>query len=213
MTPALLAGLALAVTPAHAALVPPASVRLDVHNTGSVSVSVDVKSPAARWLRIRPERLALRAGSSGALTVRARADARARPGDHEVLVLLLARPAEAGRIAVRMRLGIRVRVRMPGKLERRVVVRGLRVRREQTGRVLLVSLANNGNITEQLRGQVTVELKRGRRVVSRLRYRGSRELYPGARAVVVLPYVGHARGLVTAIVRVHAAARRYRLRL
>jgi len=213
LTPALLAGLALAVTPAHATLLAPASARIDVRNTGSRSVSVDVKSPAAQWLRIRPERLALRTGGRGVLTVRARADARARPGDHELLVLLLARPTEASRIAVRMRLGIRVRVRVPGRLVRRVVIRGLRVRRERSGRILLVSLVNTGNVTEQLRRQVTVELMRSGRLVSRLRQRGTRELFPGARTVVALRYSGRARGAVTAIVRVRAVVRRYRLRL
>jgi len=213
LTPALLAGIALAVTPAHATLLAPASARIDVRNTGSRSVSVDVKSPAAQWLRIRPERLALRTGSRGVLTVRARADARARPGDHELLVVLVARPTESSRIAVRMRLGIRVRVRVPGRLVRRVLVRGLRVRRERGGRILLVSLANAGNVTEQLRGQVTVKLMRSGRLVSRLRQRGTRELFPGARTVVALRYSGRARGVVTAIVRVRAVVRRYRLRL
>jgi hypothetical protein len=213
LTLALLAGLALAVTPAHATLAAPASRTIEVRNTGRGIVSVDVKVPAPQWLRIQPARLVLRAGSRGVLTVRARADARARPGDHELLVLLLARPTEASRIAVRLRLGIRVRVRVPGRLVRRVVVRGLRARRHRRGRLLLVSLANAGNVTEQLHGHVTVDLMHGRRLVSRLRYRGTREVFPGARAVVALPYVGRARGLVTAIVRVRAAERRYRLRL
>ena len=213
MTLALLAGLALAVTPAHATLVAPASKTVDVRNTGNRSINVDVSGPAAGWLRIQPKRLVLRPGAHAVLTVRARADARARPGDHELLVLLLARPTEASRIAVRMRLGIRVRVRVRGRLVRRVVARGLRVRRDRDGRVLLVSLANTGNVTEQLRGLVAVELRRGGRVLSRLRYRGTRELFPGTRAVVALRYAGGARGPVTAIVRARATVRRYRLRL
>ena len=46
-----------------------------------------------------------------------------------------------------------------------------------------------------------------------------KELYPGARAVVVLPYAGRARGVVTAVVgirlgaRVPPVERRYRLLL
>ncbi|HWJ32848.1 MAG TPA: hypothetical protein VNR59_10950, partial [Gaiellaceae bacterium] len=136
-----------------------------------------------------------------------------RPGDHELLVLLLARPPEASRIAVRMRVGVRIRVRLPGQLVRRVAVRGIRVRRTRAGRVLLVSLWNAGNVTEQLRGQVRVTLMRGRRMLSRLHYRRMREVSPGARAVVVLRYAGRAHGLVTAIVTVRGRERRYRLRL
>jgi hypothetical protein len=210
---ALLATLALAVSPAHTTLVAPASRTIDVRNTGRGNVTVDVRFGAPRWLQIRPQRLALRAGSSGTLTVRARADARARPGDHELLVLLLARPPEASRIAVRMRIGVRVRVRLPGQLVRRVAVRGIRVRRTRAGHVLLVSLWNAGNVTEQLRGQVTVTLMRGRRLLSRLRYRRRREVFPGAQVVILLRYVGRAHGLVTAIVTVRGRERRYRLRL
>jgi hypothetical protein len=210
---ALLAGLALAVSPAHATLTAPGSRTIDVRNTGSGSVIVEVRTAAPQWLQIRPKRLVLHGGAHGALTVRARASARARPGDHELIVRVLARPPKAVRIAVRMQLGVRLRVRVPGRLVRRVVVRGLHVRRTQGGRVLLVALANDGNVTEQLHGRVTVALLRGRRLLSRLRYRGTREVFPDARAVVALPYAGGARGLVTAIVRVRAAERRYRLRL
>jgi hypothetical protein len=210
---ALLAGLALAVSPAHVTLVAPASRAVDVRNTGSLGATIDVKSPAAQWVQIRPKRLVLRAGSHGLLTVRARADARARPGDHELVLLLLARPMQTTRIAVRLRLGLRVRVRLPGKLRRRIALLGLQVRRERHGRTFLISLANAGNVTEQLRGQLKLALVHSGRLVSRLCYRGNRELFPGAQAVVALPYSGRARGLVTAIVKVPTAERRYRLRL
>jgi hypothetical protein len=79
---------------------------------------------------------------------------------------------------------------------------------------LLVSLANRGNVAEQLRGHVTVTLVRGGRLLSRLRPRTNRELPPGARTTLALPYAGGARGLVIAIVTVRPGAqRRYRLRL
>jgi hypothetical protein len=76
-----------------------------------------------------------------------------------------------------------------------------------------VSLHNGGNVTEQLRGRVTVTLLRGGRLLSRLRYGAIRELYPGAAGVVGLPYRGRARGPVTAVVRTRSVLRRYRLRL
>jgi hypothetical protein len=72
---------------------------------------------------------------------------------------------------------------------------------------LLVSIANRGNVTEQLRGRLTVTLLDHNRVTSRLRLSRFRELYPGARAVVRLPYAGRARGVVIAVVRIGLDAR------
>jgi hypothetical protein len=60
---------------------------------------------------------------------------------------------------------------------------------------------------------VTISLVRLGRVISRLRYLGSRELSPGARVVVSLPYRGGAHGLLSGVVRVGAVEKRYRLRL
>jgi hypothetical protein len=126
---------------------------------------------------------------------------------------------ERTRVAVRIRLGVGVRVRMPGRIVRHLDLRGLRVRKRGRARVLLVSLANGGNVTEQLQPVLSVSLIRRGRVVGRLRAHGPRELLPGARAVVRLPYEGRVRGLVTAVVHVPSVARlrplerRYRIRL
>jgi hypothetical protein len=205
----------LAVSPARATLQAPASRAVDVRNNGSATLVVDVAAPAAPWVHIHPARFVLRGGARGVLTVRAGLGG--RPGDHEVLVLLLARPDGAARIAVRMRVGVRLRVRMPGRLVRRVVVRGLRVRSGHARRLLL-TVANAGNVTEQLR-RATVTLVRGGRTVSRLRARAAHELVPGARVVLALPYAGRAHGWLTALVSVRLAGaslpvrRRYRLRL
>ena len=138
---------------------------------------------------------------------------RSEPGDHDVLLLLAARPARAGGVAVQMRLGVRVRVRMPGRIVRHLAVNGLRVRRHRGARELLVSLTNLGNVAEQLRGQLAVTLIRNGRVVSLLRPRRPRELSPRMRGVVALRYGGRVRGLVTAVVKVRGKERRYRLRL
>lgn len=209
----LLAGMALAVSPAHATLTVPAAKTLDLRNTGAVTIAVGVRRRSAPWLQIRPSLVVLRPGSHRLLTVRARADTRARAGDHEFVVLLLAKPAGVKGIAVRMRVGVRLRVRVPGRLVRRIVLHGLRTRRTHTGHVLLVSLANAGNVTEPLHGRLSVTLVRRGRLVSRLRYVGTRELFPDTRSVVPLPYAGRARGVVNAVVSVGSARRRYRLRL
>ena len=213
MIEALLGGIALAVSPAHAALTMPASRTIDVRNTGTASVAVAVRSPSPDLLQIRPQQLRLRPGSHRLLTARARASARARAGDHDLLVLLVARPVARSGVAVRMRIGVRLRVRVPGQLVRHIVVLGLRVRSKARPRLLLVSLANAGNVIERLRGRVTVRLVQLGRVISRLRYAGRRELSPGTHAVVALPYRGRARGIVNAVVRAGPLEKRYRLRL
>ena len=217
---------ALSVSPARIALVAPASRAIELHNIGAERVAVDVtrassdgRGAAKELLAIRPRHIVLGAGSHRVLTLRAGASGRAGPGDHQLRLLFVARPAHAGRVAVRLRLGVGVRVRVPGRTVRRLFVRGLRVRPISGARVLLVSVANTGNVTEQLRGRLTVTLFRRGRFVSRLRSRAAHELSPGTHAVVPLRYRGPARGLVTAVVRAgpgttgRPAVRRYRIRL
>jgi hypothetical protein len=217
---------ALSVSPARMSLVAPASRSIELRNVGAEGVVVDVApksvdrpAQAMEWLRVRPARLVLRSRSRALLTLRVTADGRARPGDHQLRVLVVARPQRNSRVAVRLRVGVGVRIRMPGRIVRRLAVRGLRVRRNGPTRDLLVAVANRGNVTEQLGGRVTVTLFQGGRLVSRLRLGGLRELFPGARTVLAMRYAGRARGLLTAVVkvrfggRVRAVERRYRLRL
>jgi hypothetical protein len=128
-------------------------------------------------------------------------------------VLVVARPVGAARIAVRMRLGVRLRVRVPGRLVRLLAVHGVHIGRRHGRRLVLVSLANEGNVTEQLRGRVTLTLIRRGRLVSRLRYRSRRELAPGSSVVIRLPYAGKAHGAAVALVRAGPRTFRYRLRL
>jgi hypothetical protein len=174
---------------------------------------------AKHWLSIRPTRLTLRSGSRALITLRVKAQRPARPGDHRLLMLAIARPIDRRRVAVRIRLGVRVRFRVPGRIVRRPVLAGLQVRRHGSGRMLVVSVANRGNVTEEVRGPLIVTLFRGGRIVSHLRAQVPRELYPGARTDVRLPYAGRVRGVVTAVVKVRFEGgkrpmlRRYRLRL
>jgi hypothetical protein len=209
--------MALAVSPARATLVAPAARSIEVRNTGRETAVVEVAPDVRPWLRVTPARLVLRTRSQALLTVRARAAAHSRPGDHDVVLLLTARPVGSSRIAVRMRLGIRLRVRMPGRLVHGVALRRLRVRRHAGERVLLLAVANTGNVSEQLRG-ATVTLVRSGRIVSTLRARGAREIPAGSRLVLAFPFAGRVHGLVTADVAarfaiVRTAQRRYRLRL
>lgn len=217
---------ALSVSPAQIALAAPGSRRIKLRNDGAETVTVDVtrrpvggQTAATAWLQVGPARLSLRSGESAAMTLRATPPRSAEPGDHRVLVLLTTRPLRGGRVNVQVRLGVRIRMRVPGRVVRHVTLGRLRVRRGRDARWMLVSVANRGNVTVQLRGHVTASLVRRGKYLGRLSPRVRRALLPGARAVLALHYAGRARGLVTAVVRVrlgsgiHIVERRYRIRL
>jgi hypothetical protein len=132
-------------------------------------------------------------------------------------VFLTARPVGSSSVAVRMRLGVRLRVRMPGRLVHSVALGGLRVRRHPGVRTLVLTVANSGNADEELRG-ATVKLIRRGRIVSTLRSREPREIRARARVLLAFPFHGRLRGLATALVEARfaearSAQRRYRLRL
>ena len=100
-------------------------------------------------------------------------------------------------VAVRMRIGVVVVVRAPGRVVRRLALRRMHVRRERHLRVVEVVVANRGNVTETLeRGRIRVELRHGR---FRARLRSEpRELRPHTSGVVQLRYGGRLRGRVAA---------------
>jgi hypothetical protein len=215
---------ALSVSPARLALTAPGARTIKLRNNGADRVVVDVtrrplgpQSAVKTWLQTTPARLVLHSGESAVLTLRASPPRRAEPGEHHVLVLLTTRPLRGGRVNVQVRLGVRVRVVVPGPIVRRVTLGGLRVHRRHTARVLFVSVANRGNVTVQLRGRVSALLVRRGRQLARLSSPVRRALPPGSRAVLALRYRGRVRGLVTAVVQigvgVRIVERRYRIRL
>jgi hypothetical protein len=109
-----------------------------------------------------------------------------------------------------MRLGVRVSVRVPGNIVRRVAVRGLRVRRRGRSRSLDVTVANLGDVIET--SAVTIVLS-GRGRVERV-HAELREVLPHTRAILAARYSGRLRGRVLARVEVDGTARRsFRLRL
>jgi hypothetical protein len=217
---------ALSVSPARLAVAAPGSRRINVRNDGAERVVVIVarrgaarQTAATAWLQIVPGRLVLPAGRSAVLTLRVRRLRGAEPGDHQALVLLTTRPPRGSRVALQVRLGVRVRVHMPGRIVRRLALGGVRVHRARGGRALLVSLANRGNVTVQLLDHVTASLFRRGERVARLSPLAPGALRPGARVLLALRYGGRVRGPVTAIVQVRigpglrAIERRYRIRL
>jgi hypothetical protein len=152
---------------------------------------------ATAWLAVRPRRFVLRPGASRLLTVRSRVPRHAEPGDHDALVLLTTRRRRSAAVAMRMRIGVVVVVRAPGRVVHRLVLHGIRVRRARRVRVLELGVANRGNVTETLaRGRIVVVLRRGG-VRARLRS-VARELRPHTSGVVQLRYGGRLRGRVAA---------------
>jgi hypothetical protein len=209
---------ALSVSPAKVAVVAPGSRRITVRNDGAGRVDVAI-AVATTQLHVAPRRLQLPTGKSASLTLRAVLDRKSEPGEHRALVLLTAHSSRGGHVDLQLRIGVRVKVRVPGQIVRRLVLRGLRVQRTHRGRLMRVSVANRGNVTVHLRGNVTASLFRRGRRVDRLRLLPPRTLPPGVRATLVLRYSGRVRGPVTAVVRVRLGAgvptveRRYRIRL
>ena len=217
--------IALSVSPAQVTLAAPSSRRIRLRNDGAERVVVDVTRRAVRgqaaaqtWLQIVPARVLLLSGESAILTLRTRPPRRAEPGDHHLLVLLRTRPLSGGRVNVQLRLGVRIRIVVPGRIVRHLAFGALRVHRRRDARFMFLSVANRGNVTVQLRGQVGASLVRRGRQLARLSPRSRSTLRPGARAVLALRYDGRVRGLVTAVVRIRLGSdirleRRYRIRL
>lgn len=224
---ALLAVAALSASPERVTLTGGAAASLELTNHGAAPLVVEARPGgvvldvrgrprlvarpgAARWLSIRPRLVSLAPGATARVAVAASPPRRAEPGDHHAVVLLTTRPVRGARVAVRMRLGVRVVVRVPGRIVRRLEVRGVRVRRSG---ILDVSVANRGNVTERLRLTVTL-LRRGRRIA--VLRAAARELLPRARAVLGLRYPSSLRGRVTALVELRGPTpvrRAFQLRL
>ena len=162
---------------------------------------------------MRPKRIAIAPGDAATLTVTGRVLHGASPGDHASLLLLLSRPLARGTVAVRMRLGIVVVLRVPGHVVHRLALLGVRAQRAGRRRLLTFRVANRGNVAELLGGDGSaVTLWRGGRLLTRLRV-APRELLPRSRGVVELAYRGPLRGLVFCRIGNHSLGPPYRMRL
>ena len=229
---------ALAASPVRVRLVGKSSRTVRLTNWGASEVVADVgaagfalglrgrprivrrasgSSLAGSWIAVRPRRLALAPGRTGTLTVSTRLPRGAEPGDHPALVLVATRPRERGGVAVRMRIGIVVVVRVPGTVVHRLAVGGLRVRRSSRMRMLELSITNRGNVTERIGpGRLRVALLQRGRVVGRPRP-ARRELLPRSRAIEQIPFRGRLTGPVTVLVELAQGAdmirRRFHLRV
>jgi hypothetical protein len=212
---------ALTVSPAPLTLLGPQQTTLRVTNGGEEPIDVQLRVSnyalgrdgrpligsaagsrlsAQTWLRLEPTQLHLDPGQQGGVQVTAAPPRQATPGDHQALVLV-AEAGAPGHLLVRHRIGVGVLVRVAGPITRRLSIGRLTVRRVGRLDVLRVRIRNLGNINERLaKGQVTVQLRRGRRPAVTFRTR-ARSLLPGTTGDVVASRVGHRRGRYTATVR------------
>jgi hypothetical protein len=225
------ARLALSVSPTHLAVqaggratirVAPVPGGRLVLRTGVVGLTLDRRGrpqivrarDAAAWLTVRPRTVA--AGRAGtAFVVTSRRAPGARPGDHTAIVLVTALAPTGNGIAVGMRVGLVVTVRVPGPSLRRVEVVAARAR--PGGRLIDVTVANRGGRIESIGGaQLAVTLIRRGRVIGRFRV-ARRPLLPHTRAVFTIR-CRTVRGALVAQVAIvrpdgRTAARRFPLRL
>jgi hypothetical protein len=184
----------------------PAGFGLDLRGRPRIVVRRD---PAVR-VSVSPGRVALGPGAAASLVVSATVGSHARPGDHELLVILATRRLTGAGVSIRMQVGIVVVVRVPGAIVRRLEVHGMHVRGP---RRLDVMVRNGGNVVERISGQtLRVVLRRHGRVLATVRP-APRELLPGARGLVEARYPRGVRGRVTATVEVGGRTAAFRLRL
>jgi hypothetical protein len=207
----------LVAAPARVVLAGAARETVSVHNSGTTRVVVvvsrsryaldlrgrphvvSVARPAALLVRVSPSRIALAPGATASLQVRSVLPHRPEPGDHPALLLLTTRPIRRAAVAVRMRLGIVVLVRVPGRVVHRLAL--LRLRALAHRRVELL-LANRGNVTERIDGRcLRLQLRHGQRVVATLRPL-ARDLLPRTRGLVEFRYARSMRlPLVASLIR------------
>jgi translation initiation factor IF-1 len=139
--------------------------------------------------------------------VKAAPPRRAEPGDHPALVLLTTRPLGARRVRVRLRVGVIVDLRVPGRIVRRLDARALTVRRRRRLRLIELLLVNRGNVTEALgRDGLRLVLSRNGRRLATLRPRRG-ELLPRTRGLAEFVYRGRARGRVSVRIELRPSIR------
>jgi hypothetical protein len=140
------------------------------------------------------------------VTVSSAAPAGALPGDHPALVLFTTQPPRTAGVAIRMRIGVVVLVRVAGRIVHRLELGTLKARDSW----LELVVANRGNVVEYER--VRIVLVRGDHVLARLGSIG-RTLLPHSRRIERFRHPRGVRGCVTARVEVGVHRRTYRLRL
>jgi hypothetical protein len=219
----------LSASPARIALVPGARrlVHIEAAGTRSVVVGASVAGftldargrprivrpgDAAPWLAVAPR--AVSVGRTGAtVVVSSRSVGGARPGDHTAVVLLTAvQPSPRG-VLVRMRVGLVVSVRVPGRIVRSLGAVAVHVARRGRRRTIDVALANRGNVIEHVTAELLrIELVRSGRVVAGLRA-ARRDLLPHSKGVMAFAAPPKLHGPVILRIELRRVVRRFHLRL
>ena len=217
-------GIGLSASPLRLTLRGSSAAAVTVRNPGRRALLVDVSRAgfarslrgrprvrrargAVGWLRVRPRRFRVAPGGKAVLRVKAAPPRRAEPGDHPALVLLTTRPLGARRVRVRLRVGVIVDLRVPGRIVRRLDAHALTVRRRRRLRLLELLLVNRGNVTERLGGDgLRLVLSRDGRPFATLRPRRG-ELLPRSRGLAEFAYRGRARGKVVARIELRPSIR------
>jgi hypothetical protein len=193
------------VNPSHRAItVAVATGNYAIASNGRVQIDPKVapNRTAKAWLSITPATLKLGPNGEGNVTVVSHPPKKAEPGDHHALVLLTARAAESGQVAIRTRIGVGVLVRMPGSIVRKLAIPSLRVKAAGKAKLLNLAVANLGNVNERLApGKLTIQLSRAGKSLTVLRTRPV-DLLPASRQTVSVPYRGKVHGTLRAVVRV-----------
>ena len=200
---------ALIASPSHVDLVGSGRSVVTVTNSGTETAVVDVlragyaldvrgrprvAARRASWLAVVPARLMLAPGASRSITVASKLPRRAQPGDHPELVLFTTHAIPGRGLPVRVRLGVVVVVRAPGKIVHRLDLAGVTVRRAAGKPVLRLRIANRGNVIEALNPACSrVVVHHGRVLLAMLRPPG-RRLLPRTFALVDVVYRGTFRG-------------------
>jgi hypothetical protein len=218
------AAAALSVSPVRLRLSGAATGTITITNAGDSAATVDARAagfavdrrgrplvaaqrgPAAAWLRLRPARLVLPPRTTVAVAISSAVPARAAPGDHAAVVLFTTRASRTAGVAVRMRIGVVVFVRVAGRVVHRLELGPVKVRR----RMLEATVENRGNVVERTRLRITV-MRRGH-VVARLRS-AKRTLLPHSRGTERFHYPPRLEGWVTARIEAGPARRTMRVRL
>ena len=173
-----------------------AGLALDLHGRPRIVKRRGPRS-AAGWLTLRPAHIRLAPHKAAALRVSTRVPRRAEPGDHDALVLLSARPLGHARVSVRLRLGVVVVVRAPGRVVRRLKLRRLRLARRGDTRALELVVVNSGNVTERLlRVRATLSRPASRRRITTVGA-SARELRAHTRGLLEFRLRTGANGPVT----------------
>jgi hypothetical protein len=212
---------------------------LHVTNSGTTRVAVDVfragfaldlrgrprivwsgnARSAASWLTLQPTHFTVGPRATASLVVTAKVPRGAEPGDHDALALLATRPLANGRVAVRLRLGVVVAVRVPGTIVRRLELGALNVARSDRATELELTVVNSGNVTESLRGARVVLSKPRKNHTVAAASASSRDVRPGTRGVIAFRYRRTLHGWLTARVVIppnegrRRLQRTYRIRL